>query len=346
MDSGILTISLDFELYWGVRDNKSIEQYRENLLGARKAIPEMLRIFAENNIHATWATVGFLFFDDHASLKNSLPSRRPTYHEQNLSPYPYINGGSALESVYHFAPDLIRTIAACAGQEICTHTLSHYYCLEKGQTIEQFEEDIRLAVATAKSHGISISSIVFPRNQWSKEYLALLENFGIKCFRGNERSWIYRAAPDCRETKAQRGLRLLDAYVNLSGHNTYELENCLKETPFNFPASRFLRPYSARLSTLEWLRLRRITNAMSDAAINGKIFHLWWHPHNFGANTEKNMEFLGKILEHFQLMKTRHGMKSMNMGEISLLGETIDGEQKNPSGHAMRKRSLVQNNLQ
>lgn len=346
MKSGIFTISLDFELYWGVRDKKTIEQYQENLLGVRRAIPEMLKAFAENGIHATWATVGFLFFEDHDALKKSLPARLPSYCDQRLSPYPYINGKSTLEGVYHFAPELIKTISSCAGQEIGTHTLSHYYCLEKGQTLEQFEEDIRLAVAMAKSHEISISSIVFPRNQWNRDYLALLANFGIKCFRGNEKSWLYRASADARETKIQRGLRLLDAYVNLSGHNTYDLDNCLQEAPFNFPASRFLRPYSKRLSALEWLRLRRITRAMSDAAINGRIFHLWWHPHNFGANTEKNMAFLGKILAHFQTLKVRHGMRSLNMGEISLLGDTVNGEQESPNSHAMRKWAFVQNNLQ
>jgi GAF domain-containing protein len=43
---GIFTISLDFELYWGVRDKVDLEAYRGSLLGAREAIPRLLDLFA------------------------------------------------------------------------------------------------------------------------------------------------------------------------------------------------------------------------------------------------------------------------------------------------------------
>ena len=59
---GALVISLDFELHWGVRDKRPVDgPYRENLLGAREAIPQMLDLFEEFGVAATWATVGFLF---------------------------------------------------------------------------------------------------------------------------------------------------------------------------------------------------------------------------------------------------------------------------------------------
>ena len=60
---GIFTISLDFELGWGFVGKRNIKQYAENFLGVYSAIPAILEIFNEYNIHATWATVGFLFFD-------------------------------------------------------------------------------------------------------------------------------------------------------------------------------------------------------------------------------------------------------------------------------------------
>ena len=58
---GIFTVSLDFELYWGVRDKRTIEDYEKNLEGAKKAIEVILEVFEEYEVHATWATVGFLF---------------------------------------------------------------------------------------------------------------------------------------------------------------------------------------------------------------------------------------------------------------------------------------------
>lgn len=322
MPHGIFTVSLDFELYWGVRDKRSIEQYRHNLLGVRQAVPAMLQVFRDHDVHATWATVGFLFFDSRESLLQNLPRLLPSYAQTVLSPYPYIQSSDCLEATYHFAPELLDMIATCAGQEIGTHTFSHYYCLEQGQTLEQFAADISAAVATARARGLRMDSIVFPRNQWNRDYLATLSQLGIRCFRGNERSWIYQASADAQETRLQRALRLLDAYLNLSGHNTYRIAECLREQPFNFPASRFLRPYSKSLARFEWLRLRRIKAAMSDAAIHGKLFHLWWHPHNFGTHTFQNIHFLTRIAEHYRDLNRRYGMRSLNMGEICRLGNS------------------------
>jgi hypothetical protein len=64
LSSGILVISLDFELYWGVRDVFALEEYASNLLGVRKVVPAVLQLFDQYGIHATWATVGFLFSED------------------------------------------------------------------------------------------------------------------------------------------------------------------------------------------------------------------------------------------------------------------------------------------
>ena len=58
---GTLIVSLDFELFWGMLDVCPLEKYQENVLGVRRAIPRLLRLFREHDIHATWAAVGFLF---------------------------------------------------------------------------------------------------------------------------------------------------------------------------------------------------------------------------------------------------------------------------------------------
>jgi hypothetical protein len=79
----------------------------------------------------------------------------------------------------------------------------------------------------------------------------------------------------------------------------------------------FLRPYLARLSLLEGLKVRRINKAMSDAAKHGKNFHLWWHPHNFGLNQENNLKNLKEILEHYQYLSTEYKMLSLTMKEVT-----------------------------
>ncbi|MCB1984262.1 MAG: polysaccharide deacetylase family protein [Burkholderiales bacterium] len=324
LKQGIFTVSLDFELYWGVRDKLSIEQYGDNLLGVRKAIPEILRVFENSDIHATWATVGFLFFNDSDELSKHLPELQPTYSREELSPYKYMDT-STLDPKYHFAPDLINNILEHKGQEIGTHTFSHYYCLENGQLLEQFEADIKAAIKAAERVNAPTKSFVFPRNQWNATYLSSLDKLGIQCFRGNEGNWIYKASDDEGQNKLQRAFRLADTYLNLSGYNTFDLASCAEERPFNIPSSRFLRPYSKKLAFLDGLKLRRIKKAMSHAASNNKIFHLWWHPHNFGVNINKNISFLSKIADHYDTLSKEYGMKSLNMGEICNLLEPNNG---------------------
>lgn len=319
LEHGVFTVSLDFELYWGVRDKRRIEQYKGNLQGVRKAVPEILGVFDKYGIHATWATVGFLFFRNIDDLKTRLPKVVPTYKKGELSPYKYIDATSHFDAVYHFAPELIELIRNQVGQEIGTHTFSHYYCLEEGQSLAQFEADLAAAVALAREKGIAIKSLVFPRNQWKNEYLSSLDKFDILCYRGSESNWIYKVSDEAGQGALQRAFRLIDAYLNISGYNTYDLKHCARRRPFNFPASRFLRPYAARLQLLEGLRLSRIKRAMDDAARNKRMFHLWWHPHNFGANTSKNIEFLDRISVYFNSLRKEYGMTSLNMGELSNL---------------------------
>ena len=92
--SGVFVISLDFELYWGLRDKRTLESYKENLLGARLVVPTLLRLFEKYKIHATWTIVGFLFFEARDELLRGLPNKKPVYERRELSPYNYINNMS------------------------------------------------------------------------------------------------------------------------------------------------------------------------------------------------------------------------------------------------------------
>ncbi|MEL7408625.1 MAG: polysaccharide deacetylase family protein, partial [Cyanobacteria bacterium J06558_2] len=180
---GALVISLDLELYWGMRDVISLENYRENLEGVYRAVPEILNLFNTYNIHATWATVGFLYAQNSSELKQKLPAQLPGYHQTELNPYNYLNELEAEDNHLHFAPDLIDLIKQYPGQEIGTHTFSHYYCLEPGQTQGEFAVDLAAAISMAQQADLETKSIVFPRNQYNQAYLATLKECGIVCYR-------------------------------------------------------------------------------------------------------------------------------------------------------------------
>jgi peptidoglycan/xylan/chitin deacetylase (PgdA/CDA1 family) len=319
---GTLVISLDFELHWGVRDSRSLASYQGNLMAERMAVPRLLALFSAHGIHATWAAVGFLCFHTKDELLAALPAERPAYDDAALSPYEYVEtiGADEASDPFHYAPSLIEQIASADGQELATHTFSHYYCLEPGQQPAAFEADLRAAIRAMERYGGTPKSIVFPRNQVNVAYLPICRRLGILAYRATERSRIYAPRPAAAERRRRRAMRLLDAYVPLA-HRAYPVELIRDGRPAPVPSSRFLRPYDPRLRRLDRLRVERILRDLDYAAARGLVYHLWWHPHNLGAHVEANFAVVHELLERFSLLRDRYGMESRSMGELA---ETAD----------------------
>lgn len=53
MKQATLIVSLDFELFWGMQDSHTLSEYENHVLGGRKAIPRLLKLFQKYGIHAT-----------------------------------------------------------------------------------------------------------------------------------------------------------------------------------------------------------------------------------------------------------------------------------------------------
>lgn len=312
-------ISLDFELIWGVRDHSSRDASGASVLGAREAVPRMLEMFEKNGVHATWATVGFLFAESREELMQYLPDEtlRPTYDHPAFSNYQYLEevGDTEKSDPYAFAASLIDQIAKTPGQEIATHTMSHYYCLESGPTDAAFEADIMAAKAIAGAHGIELSSIVFPRSQYAERHLAICERQGINLYRGNARGAAYRPVPGAAQSALRRVRRLADAYVGPAGGQVHDWPAEAAQT--NVPASAFLRPCAGALRKFHPLHLRQIKRQLNRAALESKLFHLWWHPENFGVNLEENLDGLDRLLRYFSQLRDRHDMQSLTMREAA-----------------------------
>lgn len=338
MNQGNFVISLDFELMWGVRDHATIRNYGNNIAGVHTVIPKLLDIFNTYNIKATFATVGLLFFESKSALLAAVPENLPSYNDANLSPYNgYLEtiGDAYQNDPFHYAPLLIKAIQQHPQHEISTHTFSHYYCLAPGQTIEQFRADMVAAKNTALTYGISISSVIFPRNQYNPLYAEVCTVLGIIAYRGNEAHWIYNsmkepgnpllrslfsiAGPYRSRLKRmlKRVFRMIDSYINVSGHNCYSGEYLKSRFPVDIPSSRLLRPYSPALAILEPLRLMRIKRGMTYAAKNNLTYHLWWHPHNFGIHQDKNFAFLEEILKHHKKLHLKYNFQSVTMSKLA-----------------------------
>ncbi|MCF6138728.1 polysaccharide deacetylase family protein [Pseudalkalibacillus berkeleyi] len=314
--TGTLVVSLDFELFWGLWDQGfDRDDYQNNIIGIQKNVPETLHLFNTFNVHATWAVVGFMYYKNKQELLAEMKNAS-SIMQARMSLARYIKELENIQSEdpFHFAPSLIRLISSYPHQEIATHTYSHHYSLENKNT-HVFREDLRNALNISRRNGHTISSIVFPKNQINEEHLAICRENNLSTYRGNESSWFYDISANERRKYIKRALRLLDTYVNISGHHTYTV-NRDNPLPLNVPSSRQIKPYSKKLRMLEPLRLKRIKDGLTHAAKKGEVFHIWWHPHNFGANFKENMHFLREVLTHYADLKTNYGMTSKTMNEV------------------------------
>ncbi len=318
MGAGQLVISLDFELHWGVRDHASVDEYRENLLGVRTVVPALLARFRQREIHATWATVGILFAKTRAEALAHAPHERPAYANPRLDPYVELEraGADEEQDPFHFAGGLVDQIAATPHQELATHTWSHFYCLEPGPTVADFEADLRSARAIGHRHGEVLRSIVFPRNQFDEPHLEALKRLGVVAFRGNPKSWFWRPHAADEDTAPERAFRFTDAYVPVA-RPTLAWPRRHPSGLVDVPATRFLRPWSPALARLEPLKLQRIRSELTRAARGGGLVHLWWHPHNFGRYPAQNLAMLDAILDCFDELRGREGMQSRTMVEAA-----------------------------
>jgi peptidoglycan/xylan/chitin deacetylase (PgdA/CDA1 family) len=320
-------ISLDFELYWGVRDSRGRE-YFKILENVHIVIPKLLDLFERYDVACTWATVGAVHAKDYHEFIKYQPKKLPSYKQKSLSPFNDLGYLSSIESKVLFAPMIVKTIIRSKKQEIASHTFSHYYALEEGQVGEEFKSDLKACSEIARKENIFLKSLVFPRNQFNVEYLSICKDVGYSSYRGNPEHWAYQAESRKQRSTIKRAFRLLDSYIPLSGSLRQQIIVDDASGLVNVPASLFLRPWSQRLSILEPLRLWRIKWSMTRTAKKGGLFHLWWHPHNFGMNMAENLIFLEEILKHYQMLNKKYSFQSLSMADVALKIEDVRGDAK------------------
>ncbi|PKP24325.1 MAG: polysaccharide deacetylase [Bacteroidetes bacterium HGW-Bacteroidetes-2] len=318
MEKGKFIISLDFELHWGAVEKWKISERKDYFDATRKSIPQVLYLFKKYDIHATWATVGFLFAKNKEQLIAFCPTDKPNYLNKNLSYYRLLDnneiGKNEMEDPYHYATSLIDKIISTPNQELATHTFSHYYCNEQGQTIAQFDADLKAAQSIAKENfNLILESLVFPRNQFNKDYLEVAKQNGIKVVRSNPDVWFWKT-----KRKLSPLARAFDTLMPISSTLTFDEKKLVtKKEILLLPTSRFLRPYTKKEKYLQPIKLNRVLQEMTYAAKNYRLYHLWWHPHNFGQNMVENISNLEVILKHFKILNEKYEFTSSSMIELT-----------------------------
>lgn len=313
MKPGIFTISLDFELLWGIFDKVGATYKPEYFSNTRDLIPKMLEQFAKAEVEVTWATVGMLFAENEEEWESYSPEYQLSYRDPRYSAYHWVKKNGIRPEV-HFAPELIRQIINTPGQELGSHSFAHYYTLMRGQSAEQFRQDLRATQLIAKDKfGLSLESLVFPRNHLNELYLTICKEEGYEQVRGNPKNWYWQETQ--HESFSKKLFRSADCFFPVGERTSFPLDQLIQYSnePMILPASRILRPFSKNNSVMNSTRLKRVKSEMTMAAEKGEGYHLWWHPHNFGIDPKASLLELDEILSHFTRLKETHGFASMNM---------------------------------
>lgn len=314
-----LIISLDFELHWGRFDKVPLKGNEAYYYRTREVIPRLLALFEQYQIKATWATVGMLMAGDAEEWERFSPSLTPGFHEQAFSAYHWFRRAS-LDPNCLFAPDLVREIIRAPGQELGSHTYSHYYTRISGQQTEEFRADLLAARhIAAEKFGQDLQSLVFPRNQYHLAALKTARETGFRSARTNPKDWFWQR-PE-KETWVKKGFRASDSLVPLGKKTSFFPEIPARGFPTLLPASRFFRPYQDRMPWMNRMKLRRISEEMDLAARAGEMYHLWWHPHNLAQYPEQSLEEVKIVLEFFSSCRERYSMQSHSMGTMAKIGD-------------------------
>lgn len=310
---GVFCISLDFELQWGVFEKMTVGNPANNYFeNTRFAIPQMLQLFSQYDIQVTWAIVGMIYNQNLEMWKMNRPDLIPDYANKTVSSYHWCDEQHQhIEESNLFAPHLIDQIKSTPGVEIGTHTYSHFYCQENGQTPDQFKADLEKAIQLALLKGIVIESLVFPRNQFNPAYLEVCRQVGIKSVRTNPDKWYWDTSK--KDSLAIKLMRTGDAWLPINKKSVVTKESIDSSLdPVQLPASRLYKAWTKN-KLLNTLKLKRIFSEMTNASKLGRVYHLWWHPHNFGYHPVECLTELKAILEHYSFLKKEYGFLSLNM---------------------------------
>ncbi len=312
--NALLIISLDFELHWGRFDKTVLVDNLDYYLRTRESIPQLLALFYQYDIKATWATVGSLMAADEEEWRQYWPGIKPKYENSKFSAFSWFEKQNKIWTEALFAPDLVKQVLDCPGQELGSHTFSHYYTCEKGQNGEAFRADLSAAKRIAKDKfGQEPRSLVFPRNQLDKTSSRIAEEMEFRNIRTNPSDWYWRNTQE--ENLVKKLFRTGDTLYSLGKKTSYPIPERRGNQLLEIPASRILRPFR-KSSFFNQRRITRIKAEMKAAAKSGEAYHLWWHPHNFGNLPEENLRCLKEILAHYQLLKDQYGMKSVSMDGV------------------------------
>lgn len=272
---GTVVLSLDAELNWGFHSKRTVPTARVE--HARESWLDLLALFDEHRIPATWAVVGHLFLDRCTGTHPDHPGG-----EEWFAGDP---GGEYEPGSGWFGPDLIDAIRdSDVDHDIGSHTFSHVEFGSPETTREVAEAELRHSVAAAEDYGVDLESFVFPRNHIG--HLDLLSDHGFTSYRGRSPDRWHDTAP------LRRFAKVATFAFGLSSPPIVEPtidERGLVNVPASMYLFEFEGPVRDAITAVSEDPIVRQVGAGLDriADEEGGILHLWLHPNNVTTDRDR-----------------------------------------------------------
>lgn len=279
---GTVVISVDAELGWGFHDLPDPPERRVE--SGRSGWRELIELFDEFGVPATWAYVGHLLLDDCDGRHDGYPDGWFTRERRAWRDRPDLR----------FGRELIEAVRdADADHELACHTFSHVLFGDASTDLARTE--VVSSLALAREHDVDLTSFVFPRNDVG--HLDVLAEWGFSCYRGS---------PVTSRT-GSRFRRLLQGTVTdwtpplieptLDRYGMVDLPPSLYLFSFEGMPRRLVEPVFGDPI------VGQVRRGLEDAAERDGVLHLWLHPNDLVD--DRACERMRTVLAHVERADVR-----------------------------------------
>lgn len=296
---GIFILSFDCEGKWGMASDPSMVNSHAigdaSLRWAYQQIFESLRNF---NIPATFGVVG-LFAQDLSAFE--------AFHTAHKSDSAYESWFQNPKAAFAdgrmdgwFYPTLIEDIQRFKFHEVSSHSYTHLPFHNEFVTRETVESELRTMDQFMQSKGVSLQSMIYPRNQVA--HTDLLPHFGISG---------YRDSHDKGSAYGSKIGTLVDEFNVFSKSSAHSD----KEVPIRIPAGYFLNWQNGpRLIIPPTITVRRFNHLLDHAEKTGGVVHMWLHPHNL-ITGKNQVQLFNRVLQSVAQRQSQGSLSVLTMGE-------------------------------
>jgi len=264
-------ISFDCEAKFGMADNLTAYQRRVITNAASNDVyRRLLAMLDEFGLKATFAFVGAytLSYPEVMDIRKELrdvmmPGGRRWLEE-------FWRDFTAGRTDGWLNPEAMELVKKHGGHEIGSHGFTHAPLSVDRVSFDFFRHELIMAMKVARSKGVNIQTIIYPRNQVG--YTPLLPALGLTG---------YRAA--LRVDYENFNRRVWNITSEFNFNQPSQPHSTLSDCAIAIPSGYILNAHNTtpRRAIPRRTTVRRWCSIIDHAIAHGQVAHLWSHPHNF-----------------------------------------------------------------